>query len=101
MKSIKRGKENSSLNNNDDLRKSLSEIGGEIRNSSFRQQGDEHITPTKKVDERTTIARGTCEDRIPPQYSTGEDGTSPEAMDDDRIPLSEEERRRPNLPKEQ
>lgn len=85
-KSVKRDDEKSSPNNNGDLRKPSSNIGGEIRHYSLIKPDNDHIKLPDKVADNFPRTRGTGEDRIPSQYSTGRVETASLSLDDDPIP---------------
>lgn len=97
LKNINEGDEESSQIDHNNLPKPSSGFGGENRNPLYKRQGEEHIPPPGKFDERILTTVDTGEDQILAQYSTGETEIPPKTMrreqatsrnkkDEDRIP---------------
>lgn len=76
LKNIKQDDKKSSPNNNDEPQKPSSNIGGESQNSSLKQPVDKNVPTT----------RSTCNDLIPPQYSTNQNELLSEMMHHDPPP---------------
>lgn len=85
LTNVKQSDEKLSLNDNDEILIPLSKLRSKIQNPSLKEKGDEQISPLSKVNKQKPAGTNTGEDRVLPQYSTGEQKMPPREIDDFRI----------------